>query len=426
MKLKKFEAPTEAQAVEMIRGELGDDAVVLNVKKVKPHGISSIFKKPYVEVTAAYEDRPLVKISGEELKEKILKTGNKNISSSNENSKNEEKFKAKIEETLKNAENEIKIKKKDEEINKLEKKLADTENLLNKTLAKLTSSKAQAAASAQIQDGKRKYDNELLQFFYDSLVEQEIMPKIAEELLEDIENVEDINSINLNLMVKIVYNKIVNMLGKPSEIIESSDKFAKNIVFIGPTGVGKTTTMAKISSDLIINHSKTVGFISADTYRIAAVEQLKTYAEILDSEVAVVYNPDDMKKEIENLRAIYNYIFIDTAGRSHKNKENIQELKQLLDAVESPNVYLVLSITTKCEDLLNIIDAYSQFTDFKLILTKLDETLHLGSILNLCHETGREVSYISSGQNVPDDFELVRPEKIAKALLGSINNGSSE
>ena len=218
MKLKKFEAPTEAQAVEMIRGELGDDAVVLNVKKVKPHGISSIFKKPYVEVTAAYEDRPLVKISGEELKEKILKTGNKNISSSNENSKNEEKFKAKIEETLKNAENEIKIKKKDEEINKLEKKLADTENLLNKTLAKLTSSKAQAAASAQIQDGKRKYDNELLQFFYDSLVEQEIMPKIAEELLEDIENVEDINSINLNLMVKIVYNKIVNMLGKPSEI----------------------------------------------------------------------------------------------------------------------------------------------------------------------------------------------------------------
>lgn len=411
MKLKKYEAPTEAQAIEMIRNELGEEALVLNIKKIKPRGLSAIFKKPYVEVTAAYDDKPMVKVTDEQEKEKLLKTDKKNLS--NDNAQKDEKIKLKIEETLKNAENEIKIKKKEEEIQELEKKLADAESLLNKTLAQLSASEIQS-------NDDRKYENTLLQFFYDALLEQEILPEVAEELLKDIDNVEDINSVDINLMVKIVYNRIVAMLGEPKGIEPNEDKFAQNIIFIGPTGVGKTTTIAKISSELIINQESTVGFITSDTYRIAAVEQLKTYAEILDSEVAVVYSPEDMKNEIERLRVINNYIFIDTAGRSHKNKEHVEELKKLMEAVDKSCVYLVLSITTKFEDLLNIIEAYSEFADFKLILTKLDETLHLGSILNICYKTGREISYISSGQNVPDDFEVVSPEKIAKALLGSI------
>lgn len=427
MKLKKYEAPTEAQAMEMIRSELGAEASILNIKKIKPRGLSALFKKPYVEVTAAYDEKPLIKVTDEDEKDLLLRTDKKNLSSAkNKNDKSEkeakaeEKFKEeklKIEETLKNAENEIRIKRKEEEISELEKKLADTENLLNKALSQLSVAEFQNNSDMQ---GDRKYDNTLLQFFYDSLIEQEILPEVAEELLKDIDNVEDINSVDINLMVKIVYNRIVSMLGEPKEIEKSEDKFARNVIFIGPTGVGKTTTIAKISSELIINQEANVSFITSDTYRIAAVEQLKTYAEILDSEVAVVYSPEDMKNEIERLRVVNDFIFIDTAGRSHKNKEHIEELKKLIEAVDNPSAYLVLSITTKCEDLINIIEAYDEFSDFKIILTKLDETLHLGSILNICYKTGKEISYISSGQNVPDDFEVVSPEKIAKALLGSI------
>ena len=172
-------------------------------------------------------------------------------------------------------------------------------------------------------------------------------------------------------------------------------------------------------SQFIFNDKLNVGFITADTYRIAAVEQLKTYADILDSEVGVVYNCDDIIEKINEFKVINDVIFIDTAGRSHKNLENLNELKSFLDVIPDAEVYLVLSITTKYDDLLSIIEAYSKISDFKIIFTKLDETSCLGSVLNICYETGKEISYATNGQNVPDDIDIIRPEKIARDLLGS-------
>lgn len=399
MKLKKYEAATEQEAIEMVKDELGMEALILNIKKIQPQGVFSIFKKPHVEVTAAYED----KIVSQEKKEKESEG---------------KQFNLKLNEVNKNNDTEIyksKLIQKEAAINQLEEKLNVTEELLEQVMGKIS-------ASTHHLDSKRKYDSTLLQFFYDTLISQGVTHNIAEILLEDIENVEDLDKLDINLIVKIVYNRIINILGEPNPVVSSKQKkeFAKNIVFIGPTGVGKTTTIAKLSSYFLINEGVNVSFITADTYRIAAVEQLKTYAEILGSDVGVVYNKDDLIEQIDNMRAINDLIFIDTAGRSHKNRENIEELKELLDVIPEPEVFLVLSTTTKYEDLLDIIRAYSEIADFKLIFTKLDETTCLGSILNICYTTHKKISYASNGQNVPDDLEIIKPEKIAKALLGSM------
>ncbi len=398
MKMKKYEALTEQQAIEMVKNELGMDAIILNIKKIQPKGLFAFFRKPRVEVTAAYEDKPVVS------KEIFENKENKNEGSS---------FNKRMIE--KSAQDTKKIAKQQQTIDELEKKLNDTEGLLEQVMQKLS-------VSSHNFDSPRKYDNAMLQFFYEKLTSQGVSSKISEVLLKDIENIEDLDNLDINLIVKVVYNRIINILGEPKILkVEKRGRqaYAKNVVFIGPTGVGKTTTIAKISSQFIFNDKLNVGFITADTYRIAAVEQLKTYADILDSEVGVVYNSEDVIEKINEFKVVNDVIFIDTAGRSHKNDENLKELKSFLEVIPDAEIYLVLSITTKYEDLLSIINAYSKITDFKIIFTKLDETSCLGSVLNICYETGREISYATNGQNVPDDIDVIKPEEIARDLLGS-------
>lgn len=397
MKIKKYEALTEAEAIEKVKIDLGEEALILNIKKVQPKGFYAIFKKPKIEVTAAYEEK--ISLPKEvEFKKQYLK--NRNL----ENKENTGELVVK----------DIKIIEQNEKIKELEEKLTSTEDLLEKVVTQLT------VTSQTIRNGKRKYENALVQVFYDALISQEVTPEIAEKLLEEVDNVEDEEEIDINLLVKIVYNLIVNILGEPETIDISNIKEKKPIVvsFIGPTGVGKTTTIAKLSSNFILNNDLDVGLITADTYRIAAIDQLKTYAEILNIDVSVVYNSFDLLDNINNMSKVNDIILIDTAGRSHKNKETLEELKTLIEAANSSEKYLVLSITTKYQDLLSIVKTYANITEFKIIFTKLDETTCLGSILNICYETGRKISYITNGQAVPDDIEVISPEKIAKALLG--------
>ena len=192
------------------------------------------------------------------------------------------------------------------------------------------------------------------------------------------------------------------------------------IFFIGPTGVGKTTTIAKIASQLCVNHKKKVVLLTTDTYRIAAAEQLRTYASILDVPFRVIYTEDEMMTAIKDYRE-YDYILVDTAGHSQHNADQKDSMAHFLRSVDDSvdkDTYLVVSATTKYRDLLAIADAYSEFTDYKLIFTKLDETTTLGNLFNLCMHTGASMSYVTCGQNVPDDIEVFSPQATVKQLLG--------
>ncbi|MFG6382633.1 MAG: DEAD/DEAH box helicase family protein, partial [Lachnospiraceae bacterium] len=207
--------------------------------------------------------------------------------------------------------------------------------------------------------------------------------------------------------------------GQPQPI-ELTEKKPKVVFFIGPTGVGKTTTIAKIASRFKVEKGKKVALFTADTYRIAAAEQLRTYANILDTPLNIIYSPQELKEELKKLED-YDLVLVDTSGFSHKNEEQRDETKELINKVPKEyekEVYLVLSATTKYRDLIEIANMYKEHFQFRMIFTKLDETSCLGNILNMKLYTGADLSYLTSGQNVPDDIELFNTQKIVKLLLG--------
>ena len=388
MKIKKYSARTETDAIKAVKEELGPDALILSIKKIQPKGLFSFFRKAQVEVTAAYDMKP----------SEIAKTVSRNPITAAPPEREAEKYSAKV------------ITEQQRRIKSLEETLNNKENMLGDLMGQLSAARYRP-------DAERKYENNVVQIFYDTLTGQGVTEDVAGFLLSEVGELGPDES-DIGLITRIVYNNILNVIGKPLPLNLSGDNDCLVNIFMGPTGVGKTTTIAKLTSDFILNYNLRIGLITADTYRIAAVEQLKTYAEILSVEVGVVYSANDFNEYITRLAPKYDMILVDTAGRSHKNSDNLIELAGLLAICPEAERHLVLSLTTKCDDLLKIIDAYAEITDFDIIFTKLDETLELGSILNICYLTQKRISYVTNGQNVPDDIALLEPEKIARALLG--------
>lgn len=192
------------------------------------------------------------------------------------------------------------------------------------------------------------------------------------------------------------------------------------VALIGPTGVGKTTTIAKLAANYNLFEGKKVGLITIDTYRIAAVEHLKTYGDIINLPVEVVYTPSDLNQSIANLKDC-DLILIDTAGRSPHNQAMMDELQRFLSNSRIGVILLVISATTKYQDMLTIAESFSKIAFTHLVFTKLDETNSLGPIVSLAMNVKRPISYFTNGQNVPDDIEVAKPNK----LITQVFKGSS-
>lgn len=385
MIIKKFQAATEQEAVLMAKEELGSNAVVLNIKTTKQRGFQRFFKKDIVEITAALEEKHTTS---------SIPTSKINVAVS-QNILEEEKQPTAIEEKLDNLQSmlESRMKKLDVEEEKAETK------------------------------GKKEGKNvnfSFLQLVYNQMLENEVDEKYANQIIGEIESSIK-KEANLDSILSGIYQKIVLKLGIPHEITLKEGE-AETVFFVGPTGVGKTTTIAKIASDFKLEKKAKVAMITSDTYRIAAVEQLRTYANILDIPLQVVYTIEELNAAIEQFKD-YDLILVDTAGRSHKNKEQCREMQhlvndcKLLDGMKK-EVYLVLSAATKYKDLLNIVEVYSEMGKYSIIFTKLDETTALGNILNIRLNTLSDLSYVTSGQTVPDDISVLDAQKLAKHLLG--------
>ena len=198
--------------------------------------------------------------------------------------------------------------------------------------------------------------------------------------------------------------------------LELKSRKRKIAALLGPTGVGKTTTLAKIAAQCVLEKGVSTAFITADTYRISAVEQLKTYADILGLPIAIVYTPDELKEAIQKFRQ-KQLILIDTAGRSQHNRRQMAELKEFLAVNQNIEKYLVLSATTKNEDAKDIIDKFSVCKPDKVIFTKTDETKSLGIILNILRRKEMRLSYLTNGQSVPDDIVPAEAGKLAELFL---------
>jgi flagellar biosynthesis protein FlhF len=407
MKVKRYEGRSEAALMPIIIEEMGEGATIISVKQKPKSGFFGFFRKPSVIITAACED------DAELINSLIAKPDAKDpepprverkplsadlFESSSSAGAIEESMSILLQEARKAA-NQI----EQEESSKRSKSKIEAPSKKEK--------QADAVSS------EKKYKHSMVQMFYDTMLSQEVLPEVAAHILRDLQDVDEKSQIDVKLLIKSVYGSIVDILKGPT-LIDTNKGACQTIVFMGPTGVGKTTSIAKLSSILTLSHGLKIGLITADTYRIAAVEQLKTYADILGLDIRVVYNPDEMEEHLRVLRSRNDIVLVDTAGRSHKNADSIKELKRLLDAIPDSKRYLVLSVTTRYEDLCKIVNIFDQQTDFNLIFTKLDEAETLGSLMNICCLTGKKAAYVTFGQNVPDDLEAIKPDKIAKALLG--------
>ena len=421
MIVKKFQADTETEAILKAKEELGSGAVVLNVKTLKQRGIFRLFKKDAVEVTAALEE-----------KEFINGINNKKPTFNNKNAADNASGNMKNITDSKSVINLVADEKIDVNGNaaNIEKKLDSLHSLLENQITSATANKKNevhhqdtkgsdtaADSGKQIVKERENANYKFLQLICKKMVDNEVDSKYADEIIADIESSLKKES-NIDSILAAVYQKIILKLGEPKTI--SLGEKPKVIFFIGPTGVGKTTTIAKIASRFKLEKET---FITSDTYRIAAVEQLNTYASIIDCPVNVAYSPDEMDECLNEFKN-YELILVDTAGRSHKSDEQMEELEKLISKVEARadefdfEIYLTLSVTTKYKDLKNIADKYKHIDNWSLIFTKLDETCCLGNMLNMKLYTDAPLSYTTSGQNVPNDIEVINEQGLAKLLLG--------
>ncbi len=418
MTIKKFQGRTEEEATARAREEFGAQTVIMNVKEIKPKGILRSFKASTFEVTAAVEESeqpaakvpapaPLPPLSGninraadepisipkpEPVKEMFASVENTWASSMPPKAPEEKKKENALE-------------------NNLEEKLESLQSLLEKKLAPQQPEELPKEAPV---DENFKF----IKMIYSILLDNEVDEKYVNQIMDEVEKVMK-GGASVDLILSSIYQKMVLKFGQPQPI-ELSERKPKVVFFIGPTGVGKTTTIAKIASRFKVEKGKKVALFTADTYRIAAAEQLRTYANILDTPLDIVYSSEELNEELHKSEE-YDLVLVDTAGFSHKNEEQRNETKELIDQIPGEyqkEVYLVLSATTKYRDLLDIADIYRKNFQFKLIFTKLDETSCFGNILNMKLYTGADLSYSTYGQNVPEDIEIFDTQKIVKLLLG--------
>ena len=187
-------------------------------------------------------------------------------------------------------------------------------------------------------------------------------------------------------------------------------------VFIGPTGVGKTTTIAKLAANFALVAGKKVGVITTDTYRIAAVDQLKTYADIIGIPFEVVFSPKELNTAVAKMQD-RDLILIDTAGRSPSNQLHINELRSYFQGVPV-EVHLVVSATTKESDIPRLVEVFGEIPIDRVVITKLDETTTYGIILHVSKLAKAPISFVTTGHGVPDDIEVADGQYIAKLILG--------
>lgn len=403
MIIKKFTAKTEEEAVAQAKAELGESIVIMNVKTAAKKGLFSFLKKPQTEVTVAKE---------EESERYPYDTGAKKTQ---EEASLRETFRqvAKVAGTDKTEEMPVKKNLPEENQNLLVEKLDSLQSIIERKL--------QTEEDIAPDTEPEEEDNEMVRFMkllYNTMLDNEVDEKYVNQIIDEIEKNAKPN-LPFDHALADVYQKMILKFGKAVPI-ENSGKGLKVIFFAGPTGVGKTTTIAKIASNFSVVEKRKVALFTSDTYRIAAAEQLRTYAGILEVPFRVIYSVEDLQAGVRDFRD-YDFILVDMAGHSPNNpalRESMNAFIHGLDEGIKKEVHLVLSATTKYRDLLNIVDSYAELEDYRIIFTKLDETTAYGNILNLKLYTGAGLSYITNGQNVPDDIEEFNPQKTVKQLLG--------
>jgi len=252
---------------------------------------------------------------------------------------------------------------------------------------------------------------------FTDLIDAEVDETVAREWIDEIRREADPRTISDSAMVKTRVLELLEQDIKVCGPIVTEANKCRVVALVGPTGVGKTTTIAKLAANYRLREKRRVGLITVDTYRVAAVEQLRTYADIIDLPMEVVATPREMREAVARMGHL-DLVLMDTAGRSPRDEVKIQELKSMLSEAEPDEVHLVLSSTAGAKSLIGTAERFADVGTTAMVLTKLDEAHSLGHLVSLVRECQLPVSYLTDGQNVPDDIQVAQRAAMGEMLLG--------
>lgn len=392
MRIKRYEASTIQEALMKVKKDLGPEAVILYTKTFRKGGMLGFFGKPMAEITAGIDLNLLDNISkdrntGDKLSTVLADPSAVASRNSIPAIGSFDPAKAKVK-ALQRELNEMKISS-----NSIGVKEEKDKVLFGSTPETFLKIKKKMI--------KQEVEDVLIQKMINGMVAHKIDPENHTEVANWISD-------------------FVESLLRISKY-QPQSQYQRIIVFVGPTGVGKTTTLAKLAARFCLMEHRKIVLVTADTYRIAATEQLKTYGRIMGIPVEVANSDEDMQNILQKHKNA-DLVLLDTAGRSPSNEEQLLELKRFITSTQVDEVNLVLSATTKYYDMIKIIEKFGLVTPInRMIFTKLDETRYYGAILNLMVNFQIPLSYYSTGQNVPDDLEVpeanILARKITEALI---------
>lgn len=465
MRVKRYIVDTMPDAMLKIRNELGSDAVILSTKEVKLGGFLGMFQKKKIEVIAATEEKaasapkagpvlpvqPPAPVARQAVPEAYRKTSQlvqpaakpQAVSASPAPTaigvqEREESIIAPVTSVTPSAQQapqlgqtsiELASGTATAQLDAAISREVDQGQLRAKSGAESGTSAQEGHLLEEIRQmkmwlselAKKQADGREmppgLLSIQQQLMSQEVGPELADRWVEEVYEAwlssdKTLSDEEMQAKLRTIVSSFLD------HRIDAGIGDQTRIVYIaGPTGVGKTTTIAKLAADQIFRLHKKVGFITADTYRISAIEQLRTYATILNVPLEVVQSPGDVQRAMQRLEHC-DLILMDTAGRNYLNELFVAELHSLIAPSDVSETYLVLSLTSKGQDMKRITEHFSKYKLDKLIFTKLDETETTGAIFNLLNEYPLKVSFLTNGQNVPDDLLHADVELMVDLLLG--------
>jgi flagellar biosynthesis protein FlhF len=400
MNLQTFKAPTMAQALAQVRTAMGGDAVILHTRKYQMKFWLGLKRRDVVEIIAgrgmAAARRPkqggVVSGYGPGFgRSAVMPSAQPTVRGPVENSRQLMQTPA--------AGNAIMLGI-NQEVTQLKQMMTDL-------------------IREQRQAQQPQVPQELFEHYL-QLIQNQVADELAREIIKNLER--EIRPEYLSqpdYVRQRLAEQIEKLVPAAAPILRTRSVGPHVVALIGPTGVGKTTTLAKLAANLKLNQKRRVGLITLDTYRIAAVDQLKRYADIIGSPLRVVGNAEELKEACRSMSDM-EFILVDTAGRSPRDTMKLNELRGMLAAIEPDEVHLVISSTAgqDCVDLA--VQRFSEVRVDKIIFTKLDEAAHVGVVLNVVRKLDKRLSYLTTGQDVPNDIEEGRGRRLAQMILGDM------
>jgi len=409
-----------AAALAQVKRELGPDAVILHTRTYRQGGVFGVGAKPVVEITATDEaktaTRPPSKRRG---------VVERTYSSASQSAPQVASNTAATANALSGGSSSTAVADPPSQAPlspaapPADTQLADELRQLRRLVQRVARSTAGSSSPGRMPDA--------LQQQYLALLEQDVADEIADEIAERArqrvgEDSDDPASLRRAVCAEIA--KLIPVDTSPARTERHDDGRPHTIALVGPTGVGKTTTLAKLAANFRLRDKRSVGMVTLDTYRIAAVDQLKTYAQIIGVPLHVVRSPMEVRQALDQCSDC-DVVLIDTAGRSQRDRDKLQQLQAMLDAAQPHETHLVLSGAAGERVLMEAVDRFGAMGIDRVIWTKLDESASFGVLLNVMNCVKKQLSYVTTGQDVPNDIERGHARRLAEMILGDQRENAS-